>query len=241
MSKIELVVFDMAGTTVKDRKEVERCFLIAAESTGLNAETDRVISMMGLPKIQVFQELWQEQVGLDYPDYVQKIAASFGKFREILEEHYLTQPVEPTEGCLELFDWLRSQKIAIALSTGFYREVTDIILNRLGWDKGLNSDRVGSEGSVIQVSVTPSEIFREEGRPAPYMIQKAMYELGIRDSRKVIAIGDTPADLQAGINANCLFSFGVTNGTHTGEQLSNYPNDGLFGSLCEFKEKLASL
>lgn len=241
MSKIELVVFDMAGTTVKDRKAVERCFLIAAESTGLNAETDRVVSMMGLPKKQVFQKLWQEQIGQDYPDFAQKIAASFGKFREILEEHYRTQPVEPTEGCLELFDWLRSQKIAIALTTGFYREVTDIILNRLGWDKGLNGDRVGSEDSVIQASVTPSEIFREEGRPAPYMIQKAMYELGVKDSQKVIAIGDTPADLQAGVNANCLFSFGVTNGTHTREQLSNYPNDGLFSSLREFKEKLASL
>ncbi len=241
MSKIELIVFDMAGTTVKDEKEVERCFLSAAEGTGLVVEVDRVISMMGLPKKLVFQTFWQEQIGKDQPNYEANVEASFAKFREILEAHYRSQPVDPTEGCLELFDWLKSQKIKIALTTGFYREVTNIILKRLGWDKGLNQDYLGSETSVIQASITPSEIFNEDGRPAPYMIQKAMYMLDITDSKKVINIGDTPSDLESGINANCLFSFGITNGTHTKEQLATHRNDGLFSSLREFKEKLASL
>jgi phosphoglycolate phosphatase-like HAD superfamily hydrolase len=142
---------------------------------------------------------------------------------------------------LELFAWLKSQGIKIALTTGFYREVTNIILGRLGWNQGLNSEYVGSEESIIQVSVTPSEIFNTEGRPAPYMLQKAMYKLGIVDSKTVVNIGDTPSDLEFGINGNCLYSFGVTNGTHTREQLEACPNDGLFSSLPEFQEKLGSL
>jgi phosphoglycolate phosphatase-like HAD superfamily hydrolase len=73
------------------------------------------------------------------------------------------------------------------------------------------------------------------------MIQKAMYKLGVIDSKNVVTIGDTPSDLSSGINANCLYSFAVTNGTHTKEQLEAYPNHGLFHSLREFQETLASL
>jgi phosphonatase-like hydrolase len=241
MSQVQLVVFDMAGTTVKDENEVQACFFAAAECTGLQAESDRITAMMGWAKKQVFQTLWQEQIGADHPDYAAKVEASYAKFKEVLENHYQTQPVQPTEGCLDLFNWLNSQKIKVALTTGFYREVTHIILNRLGWDQGLNENYVGSEASKIQASVTPSEIYNSEGRPAPYMIQKAMYLLGVRDPKTVIVIGDTPSDLEAGINANCLLSLGITNGTHTKAQLESYPNHGLLDSLSELKEKITLL
>jgi len=241
MPAIKLVVCDMAGTTVKDDREVEQCFLEAAKHTGLSASSEKVVAMMGLPKKFVFQILWQDQIGKDHPDYASNVEISFAAFKDILETHYRTQPVAPTEGCLELFAWLKSQGIKIALTTGFYREVTDIILGRLGWNHGLNIEYIGSEASMIQASLTPSEIFNTEGRPTPYMIQKAMYKLGIIDSKTVVNIGDTPSDLESGINANCLYSFGVTNGTHTKEQLAPYSSDGLFGSLREFQEKLASL
>lgn len=241
MPTIKLAVCDMAGTTVKDEREVEQCFFKAAEQTALHASSEKVVAMMGLPKKLVFQTLWREQIGKDHPAYAANVETSFAAFKDILETHYLTQPVEPTEGCLELFVWLKSQGIKIALTTGFYREVTDIILDRLGWNQGLNSEYIGSETSMIQASITPSEIFNTEGRPAPYMIQKAMYKLGIVDSKTVVSIGDTPSDLEFGFNANCLYSFGVTNGTHTKEQLAVYPNDGLLSSLRDFQEKLTSL
>lgn len=235
MSKVKLVVFDMAGTTVKDNNEVLKCFLEAADSCGLKAAEEKINHMMGWTKKLVFQTLWKEQIGDEHPDYYEKVETSYSKFKEVLETYYKTHPVEATEECLETFSWLKSQGIKIALNTGFYREVTDIILNRLGWDIGLNSDYIGLEDSIIQASITPSEIYKNEGRPAPYMIQKAMYQLGINDSKTVICLGDTPADLESGKNANCLFSLGVSNGTHTKEQLEKYPNDGLLSSLAELK------
>lgn len=238
---IQLVIFDMAGTTVKDENEVQACFFEAADQTGLQAEPHRIVSMMGLPKRQVFETLWAEQIGSDHPDYPAKVEMAFSRFKAVLEHHYRTQPVEPTEGCLELFHWLKSEGILIALNTGFYREVTDIILERLGWDQGLNSHYIGSASSMIQASVTPSEIYRQEGRPAPYMIQKAMYWLGVVDPKRVVVIGDTPSDLAAGHNAACGLSLGVTNGTHSREQLAQYPNDGLLSSLCDLKELLQPL
>ncbi|MFM7423390.1 MAG: HAD family hydrolase [Elainella sp.] len=235
MTSIQLVVFDMAGTTVRDDNEVLHCFLEAAAATGLEAGAAEVNPMMGWPKKRVFQTLWQRQVGA--ADYQAKVEQSFGKFKLLLEDHYRTQPVVPTEGCLELFDWLRSRQIKIALNTGFYREVTDIILQRLGWDQGLNAEYVGSD-SLIQASITPSEIYNQEGRPAPYMIQKAMYLLGVRDPQTVAVLGDTPADLEAGFNAHCGLVLGVTNGTHTEAELQPYPHHGFLNSLPELPAKI---
>ncbi len=239
MTKIQLIVFDMAGTTVRDDNEVLYCFSQAAAETGLVAPPEAVNGMMGWPKRRVFEALWADQLGPHHPDYGARVEASYQNFCTILEDHYRHQPVVPTEGCLALFDWLRSRSIAIALTTGFYREVTDIILQRLGWDRGLNQDYVGSPQSTIQVSVTPSEIYANEGRPAPFMIQKAMYRLGLDHPQTVITLGDTPADLAAGRHAGCRYSCGVTNGTHSAAQLARYPQDGLFRNLEEFQSKLA--
>jgi len=238
---IQLVVFDMAGTTVRDRGEVQDCFLAAAERTGLRAAPERVNSMMGWSKRRVFEVLWGEQLDPSSAAYDASVAVSYRDFCERLEDYYRQQPVEPTEGCLELFAWLRERGVAIALTTGFYREVTDIILQRLGWDRGLDADYVGRAESLIQVSVTPSEIYRNEGRPAPYLLQKAMYKLGLRDPQTVIKIGDTPADLAAGRNAHCRYSWGVTNGSHSREQLAACKQDGLFDSLVTVQERLREL
>ncbi|ERT07458.1 haloacid dehalogenase-like hydrolase family protein [Lyngbya aestuarii BL J] len=231
----------MAGTTVQDNNEVQDCFCQAAEITGLKVDSERINSMMGWSKKLVFQTLWSEQMGTDNQSYAPQVEQSYTRFKQILEHHYLTQSVEPTVGCLELFHGLKQQRIKIALNTGFYRTVTNIILHRLGWNQGLNSDYVGSDDTIIQVSVTPDEIYNNEGRPAPYMIQKAMYKLGIKDSKKVIHIGDTPVDLAAGMNANCLLSLAVTNGTHTREKLQQYPNHGLLNSLIELKNIIINL
>ncbi len=138
-------------------------------------------------------------------------------------------------------DWLNAQGIKIALNTGFYREVTNIILDRLGWNEGLNEQYIGPNDSIIQASITPSEIYNNEGRPAPFMIQKAMYYLGVIDSKKVIYIGDTSSDLASGKNANCLLTLGVTNGTHSKQQLEQYDNDGLLDSLFNLKQIIEQL
>ena len=233
-----LAIFDMAGTTVRDTNDVERCFMEAAHATGLIAESDRIISMMGWSKQLVFKTLWSEQLGLDHPELLEKVHGSYTKFKILLNDHYRTQPVEPTDGCLELFSWLKAQGILIGLNSGFYREVTDIILTRLSWDQGLNPNYVGTSTSTIQVSVTPSEIYGNEGRPAPYMIQKAMYHLKIRDPQQVMVVGDTPSDLDAGFNAHCGFIAGVTNGTHTHAQLTPYPHHELFESLAHLQTHL---
>ena len=236
MPVCDLVVFDMAGTTIHDAGEVSMCFQEAAKETDLQAAPDRILSMMGWSKRLVFKTLWTEALGDDHPDLESRIDASYGAFRRILEHHYQTAPVRPEEGCLDCFQWLHENGIKIALTTGFYRRVADIILSRVGWDAGLNEDYVGVSTSIIQASVTSDMV--EKGRPAPDMIQKAMSLLDVADAQRVVKIGDTPSDLQAGKNALCRLSLAVTGGSHSRGELESEPNDGLLGSLAELKDML---
>lgn len=235
MKQIDLVIFDMAGTTVIDNNEVENCFWAAAEQTGLITTRERIISMMGWSKRLVFETLWKEQLNEKLNDELEKkIDLSYETFKEILENHYLNSDVQPTQGCLEIFSYLKKSNIKIGLTTGFYRKVTNIILKKLDW-----SDAVWRNSSALNIDsvVTSDEV--SFGRPFPYMVFKTMELTGTSDVRKVIKIGDTPSDLGEGKNAGCKFSFGVTNGTHTHQQLSNYENDGLFTDLNEFNKWLS--
>lgn len=236
MEKIQLLVLDMAGTTVQDNKEVETCFAEAARQTGLLATDERILAVQGMAKRAVFEMLWQEQTNEPPAALQDKIEHSYQVFRSILEHHYQMHPVKPTEGCLELFRFLKEQGIKIALTTGFYRQVTNIILEKLGWLQGLDQNYVGTADSLLSMSIASDEV--EQGRPSPLMIQKAMATLGITDSKSVINIGDTPSDLASGLNAHCAASFSLTNGTHTRQQLQHYPNDGLFVSLTAFQQYL---
>lgn len=230
--RIKMVVFDMAGTTVQDNKDVESCFAEACKQMQLDVSDERILALQGYSKIEVFKILWQEKVTASHPRFDDLVGESYACFKNILENHYHTSTIEPTEGCLETFRFLRDRNIKIALTTGFYRVVTDIILRKLGWMEGLDEQRVNTFGrSIIDVSVASDEV--EKGRPEPFMIAKAMKAMKLNDARSVINIGDTPVDLQSGERAGCVRNYAVTNGTHTEQQLEIYKNDALLSSLHE--------
>jgi phosphonatase-like hydrolase len=221
IDNIKVAVFDMSGTTIVDKNEVLDCFYDALLYTGIAREKSYINTMMGWSKIEVFRTIWTEEMGI-YTEGVEKEAQrSFNLFKTLLEKYYATNAIEPTEGCLEIFDYLKSKNIKIALNTGFYRRVTDILLNKLDW----------KVGDTIDYSMTSDAV--PEGRPKPYMIQAIMQHFGIKNPAHVFKIGDTPSDLMEGRTAGC-WSFGVTNGSHTLHELMLYDNDGLFDSLAAF-------
>ena len=238
MKNLELVIFDMAGTTVRDQKEVETCFAQACKFTDLDVTEERILALQGYSKIEVFRMLWNEKIGETHPDFAKTVLYSYENFTRILEEHYLNHTILPTDHCLEIFTYLKAHEIKIALTTGFYRKVTNIILNKLGWLEGLNSDYFNASGKgIIDLSIASDEV--EKGRPQPDMILKAVKTLGISDIKNVINIGDTPSDLQSGKSAGVALSLGICNGTHSRTQLEANPNDGLLADLSELKAYLS--
>ena len=229
--KVKLIVFDIAGTTVQDKDEVLICFSQACRQSGIITTDARLNALMGVSKLEVFQLLWHEQLGFDAPDYLieSKAAFSFETFRAILEKYYHENPVLPTIGALEIFEWARQNGIHIALNTGFYRKVTDIILGKLGW-------LPGQENCPVDFVIASDQV--PAGRPEPYMIQAAMAHFGITDSKQVVKIGDTPVDLLEGRKAGCALSLALTNGTHTEAELAVLDNDGLLPSLVALPQFL---
>jgi len=229
MEKIKLVVCDMAGTTVRDESEVETCFAQACAQTALAVTPERIKAVQGWAKRYVFQVLWTEQLGEDHPELNDKIENSYIVFTQILEKHYTENPIVPTEGALTFFKFCKENGIKVALTTGFYRKVTDIILEKLGWLQGLDADYISDGTAVIDCSIASDEV--RAGRPAPDMIFMCMKKLNITNPEAVISVGDTPSDLMCGRNAGIRATFGLTNGTHPEELLAPYDNDGLLPSI----------
>lgn len=234
LKDVKLIVFDMAGTTVRDQKEVETCFDQAAKQTGLLMSAEEITAVQGWSKSFVFTTFWKRQLPLHPEKAAMEAINSYHVFRTILENHYLHTPViSPTEGCLELLHVLKDKQILVALTTGFYRKVSDIILHRIGWGAHLDATYRGSKESLITYSVSSDEV--AQGRPAPDMIFRAMKELNINRPAEVINLGDTPSDLESGKRAGVLMSLGLANGSHTRQQLEGLPNEGIFDSLAAFQ------
>ena len=221
VEKLKLVVFDMSGTTIVDQNEVLDCFQEALKRTGIERDQTYINTMMGWSKIEVFRKIWGEEIGEHAELLETKAQESYAVFKEILENYYATHTMQPTEGCLETFAWLREKGIKIALNTGFYRKVVDILLEKMDWQIGRDIDFVIASDEV------------PKGRPEPFMIWAAMRHLDIKDVRSIIKIGDTPIDLEEGLITGCL-SYGLTNGSHTREELQVFESYGLFDSLHEF-------
>ncbi len=226
MNKVKLAIFDMAGTTVQDNNEVYRCFFDAIKATNIEVSPEKINSMMGWSKILVFETIWKKEIGVDHPSYRAKVNESYQIFCNTLENHYKTIGAKPYDGVLEVFEFCRQQDIKIALTTGFYRTVTDIILQKLGWDKDLDQDYLcnrNTDVNIINCSISSSNV--EHGRPAPDMIKLAMQKLNITDTKYVINLGDTPSDLLSAQRADVLHSVGSLYGTHKESELISYPHD----------------
>lgn len=231
MTSIKLVVFDMAGTTVRDAREVESCFSKSLEKAGLQIPEERILAVQGWSKYFVFETLWDEKIGRDHSEYRERVNANYALFKEILEQHYLSNPAEPQPYTQEVFEWLKSRGVKIALTTGFYRKVTNIIIEQLGWASNLEDKVTYDDGSIIDLSLCSDDV--KMGRPAPDMIFLAMKRLSVQDSFEVMKVGDTPSDLKAGRKARVALNIGVLNGTHSEEQLKGLEHDYLIDDLRE--------
>ena len=226
--QIELVVFDMAGTTVRDDgDDVGRCLRVALEGAGVRASRDEVNAVMGLPKPEAIRAMLQ----LRRPRLIAEIADRaeieriHQRFLALIIDHYATsQGVAEVEGASRAFDALHDAGVRVALDTGFSRPIAQVILERLGW----------ARDGRIDACVTSDEVTR--GRPFPELIFEAMRRTSVRDVAAVAKVGDTPSDLQEGTSAGCSLVIGVTEGTHTAAQLRAHPHTHLVASVEDVPE-----
>lgn len=226
---IRLVVFDMAGTTVRDDDGVNRCLGQALARAGVEASRDAINAVMGLRKPDAIDAL----LGPDAADAARvarraRIDAIHRDFAEAMIAHYRSAPeVAEVAGTSAVFRTLKSWGIRIALDTGFDRRIANAVLRRFRWI---------AEG-LVDATVTSDEVPR--GRPAPDMVFRAMTLTGVGDATGVAKVGDTPSDLHEGTQAGCRLVVGVTSGTHTRSQLATAPHTHLVDTLTELIDIVA--
>jgi phosphonatase-like hydrolase len=220
---IELVVFDISGTTVKDKGEITQAFAQTFSEKNYIVPSEKIAAVMGYKKTDAIRTLLQEfapdksVITEDYIDHMHEF------FIDSMISYYKNSgELEAMPYAEETFSFLRNNNIKIGLDTGFFSNITNVIIEHLGWLKNGLVDFVISSDEVAA------------GRPQPFMIQELMQRANVTDPKKVIKIGDTEVDIKEGRNTQCLLTIAVTTGTsYTREQLELYQPDFIIDSLRE--------
>jgi phosphonatase-like hydrolase len=214
MAEPRLVVFDMAGTTVKGAGRVAEALVIALREHGIEVAPEQLGGVRGYSKREAVLNLIPE--GADRGRRAEKV---YNSFREHLARLYRAGGVEPVEGAEATFRWLKRRGVRAALNTGFDREITSLLISLLGWER-----------EVVDVVVCGDDVGR--GRPAPDLIFRAMEAAGVGEARQVMNVGDTMLDLQAGRNAGVRWNVGVLSGAHGRQLLEREPHTHLLDSVA---------
>jgi phosphonatase-like hydrolase len=222
---VKLVVFDMAGTTVKDKNYVGIAFQLAMRSYGYEVAIEQINPIMGYEKpLAIRMMLERLQVENITSEMVEQIHLAFVN---LMKEFYLeTDQLTALPHVEETFERLRGMGVKVALNTGFSRDIADIIIDRLGW------------GDKVDLLVASDEV--PKGRPYPDMINKIMQQLGVESAGSVIKIGDTEVDVNEGLNAGCKYVIGVTTGAFTREELLKYQPTHIIDDIAEIFEIVLS-
>ncbi len=215
-----LAIFDMAHTTVNDRDEVYRVLREATERQGAEYTDEQFRAHMGTEKKWAIRQLL-DLGGLEVTDEL--VEDAWRWFRAELRRTYTENPPVPLDGVEEMLVTLRESGVQIGLTTGFSREIVDLILESMGWTVGETVDTVAAGDEV------------EAGRPEPFLIRRVMSDLGVTDPETVISVGDTSADVESARRAG-VTSVGVLTGHVTREQFSELGADHVLESAADLPE-----
>ncbi|MCZ4579395.1 phosphonatase-like hydrolase [Gordonia amicalis] len=213
---VQLVVFDMAGTTVVDDGLVTQAFEAAATAVGVpeageTRERARkyVLDTMGQSKIAVFRALFGAEGAAETAN--EEFERAYGEL--------ITRGVEPVAGASEVLAGLRARGIATAFTTGFSPATQQRILRTLGWTEAV--DHV----------LAPTAGLR--GRPYPDLVLAAALTAQVDDLANVIVVGDTSSDIETARRARVGLSVGVLTGAHDEATLRAAGADAVLASVAD--------
>jgi phosphonoacetaldehyde hydrolase len=201
--RIKLVVLDWAGTAIDFGCFAPvASFAMALERHGVSPTDQQIRIPMGLAKLDHLRAL------LEIPELAEQWRARHGRawnesdVERIYREDYIGLQLDAVAGhdrlitgLLGVVESLRSLDVKIATTTGYFREAARRVF-----------DSATRQGYHRDLDLLPDEV--PAGRPAPWMIFRAMETLGIYPPDSVVKVGDTLADIAEGRNAG-VWSIGV--------------------------------
>ena len=206
--RLQGVIFDWAGTLVDHGSRapvatMQRVFAkagvpVTAEEVRLSmgiAKLDHIRSILQVPRVAAaFEKEWGAALdarGTDghapalYREFVPMQLECLGEYSDLIA------------GVAETAEGLRSRGIAIGSTTGYTREMLDFLV-----------ERARAQGFAPDCSVSPEDV-PGGGRPAPWMCYLNAIRLKMTPFRSMVKIGDTPSDIEEGLNAG-MWTVGVT-------------------------------
>jgi len=200
---IRLVVADLAGTTVDFGSSAPAGVFVSlfarhgvtvsdAEARGPmgTAKRDHIAALAALPNVAA---AWRAAHGAAFTE--QDLDRLYAEFIP-LQLDVLPAYGELVPGTAEAARALRAAGIKVAVTTGYDTAMMKIVL-----------DGAARQGFVPDATICASDV--AAGRPAPWMIFRAMEACGVWPPRAVVAVGDTIADVEAAVNAG-VWAVGVT-------------------------------
>lgn len=223
---IELVVFDMAGTTIDEDNVVYKTVRNAVNAAGYGFSQEQVQAVAaGKEKSQAIRDVLALDGQVHSEDEVTSI---FKDFKRRLETAYQQLMVREQPDALATFQRLRGKGIKSVLNTGYDRSTAQSLIDKLGWIVGRDIDGL----------VTASDV--ANNRPHPDMIYRAIALVDCSSSLAVVKVGDSQVDIQEGKNAGCGMTFGITTGAQSESQLREAHPTGILHALSELVEVLTS-
>nr|WP_315035719.1 HAD-IA family hydrolase [uncultured Chryseobacterium sp.] len=217
MKNIELLVLDMAGTTIDEDNVVYKTLTNAVTEYGYSVTLDKVlISCAGMEKLEAITSLLKEINGNE--EDAQPI---FENFSEKLKEAYRNLEVRPINGTENFLLKMKQQNKKVVLNTGYTYEIAQQLLDKLQWKENIHFDALITADNV------------SESRPSPEMINLAMKKFNITEPSKVLKAGDSVIDIEEGKNAGCGLTIAVLSGAQNRAELEKAKPDYILNTISE--------
>jgi phosphonatase-like hydrolase len=152
------------------------------------------------------------------PGQESRVEEIYARFRDQLAARYQAGGVRSIADAGEVFRRLKDNGAKVALTTGFDRDTTLLLLSSLGWTR-----------TIVDAVVCGDDV--ANGRPAPDMILMAMKLTGVTETSHVANVGDTALDLEAASRAGVRWNIGVLSGAHGRETLEKAPHTHIIESI----------
>ncbi len=208
MSKVEMVVFDWAGTMV----DYGSCapvdvFARTFNKKGIELTKEEINKPMGMEKkchirtilnFDRVKTLFKELYKRDFNEQ------DVEELYEIFEEDLYEVVVEYTvaiDGVVNTLNSLKEMGIKVGSTTGYTSAMMEKVIQK--------AQSIGVKPNVV---VTP-DLVDGASRPSPFMIFDCMKKLSVENVSNIVKVGDTKMDILEGKNAGVI-SVGILEGSN---------------------------
>ena len=207
MNRIQMVVFDWAGTTVDYGSAAPgRVFEKVFKEAGITLTREEINGPMGMEKKDHIRALlslprtgrqWKQACGRDWTE--EDVETLYQRFEKTLFEIVGEYSV-PIDGVVKTVSTLRRQGLRIGSTTGYTSQMMEQVIPA--------AEALGYHADCV---VTPD--VTGSGRPGPFMLFECMRQLHVYPVETVVKVGDTVSDIQEGKNAGA-WSIGILQGSN---------------------------